>query len=232
MKRIARVVAACLFLLSMSGAGLAEEGKTEGTTYVVGLKTWTNYWKRQGPGLGTMESNYNTLVGWGAEVLFSNRIFLEASYLMSFPYTYYIFDQITPASERERTDFDVAIGKQFHPHIAYYFGFRSTQIRERGTNFKETVAGPFAGIRGTVSLNNKISLFGKLIFLPLSERTVNTTTRSSEWATGWFAAAGIKYDFTRRLSASLGYQYESTKGENTDTRDTFAGPTFDVMYVF
>jgi len=182
--------------------------------------------------LGTMESSSNVLIGWGAEALFPNRIFLEASYLMSFPNTYYIFDQITPASERERTDFEVAIGKQFHPHIAYFFGFRSTQTMERSNNFKETVAGPFAGIRGSVSLSNAISLFGKLTFLPLSERTVNTTSKSSEWATGWFAAAGIKYDFTRRLSASLGYQHESTEGENTDTRDTFEGPTFDVMYVF
>ena len=151
---------------------------------------------------------------------------------MSFPNTYYIFDQTTPASERERTDFDVAIGKQFHRNMAYFFGFRSTQIRERGTNFKETVAGPFVGVRGTLPLNNTVSLFGKLIYLPLSERAVYTTTKSSEWAMGWFAAAGIKYDFTKKLSGSLGYQYESTEGENTDTRDIFAGSTFDVMYVF
>ncbi len=232
MKRIAAMSAVLFIFLSMIGVGQAEEGAKEGATYIVGIKTWTNNWRRQGPGLGTMESNSNTLVGWEAEATWSNGFFLDASYLMSVPYTYYIFDQTKPASERERTDFDLAIGKQFHSHMAYFLGFRSTQIRERDTNHKETVAGPYFGVRGTISLSNAVSLFGKFFYLPLSERKVDTGSKSSEWATGWFAAAGIKYGFTRRLSASLGYQREVTEGENTDIRDTFAGPTFDMMYVF
>jgi hypothetical protein len=227
MKRIAGTVVAFLLLLSMSGAAHSKEG---GAAYVGGLKTWTNSWNRQVPGSASMQSNSIMLVGWGAEVLFSNRVFLGISYLMSFQD--YIFDQTPPASQRERTDVDVELGKQFYPSMGCFFGFRSTQIRERGTQFKETVSGPFVGVRGAVPLINAVSLFGRLTYLPLSDRATYTTTTSHERATGWFAAAGIKYDFTKRINGSLGYQYETSKGEKSKIKDTFAGLTFDVMYVF
>jgi len=226
MKRIAGTVVAFVLLLSMSGAAHSEEGKK----IVGGLKTWTNNWNREVPGSASMQSNSIMLVGWGAEALFSNRVFLEASYLMSFQD--YIFDQTHPASQRERNDFEAAIGKQFYRTMGCFFGFRSTQITERGTQFKETEYGPFVGVRGAAPLINAVSLFGRLTYLPLSERKTHTTTTSKEKATAWFAAAGIKYDFSKRINGSLGYQYETSKGENTKIKDTFAGLTFDVMYVF
>lgn len=227
MKRIARAFVAFLILVSMSGAAHSQEDVTK---IVGGLKTWTNSWKSQVPGSETMKSNSIVLVGWGAEALFSNRVFLQASYLMSV--SDYKFDQTNGAIERERTDIDAEIGYQFHRNMGYFVGFRSTQILEKGTRSKETEYGPFSGVRAAAPLSNAVSLFGRLTYLPLSNRVNYTTTTVKERAMGWFAAAGINYNFTRRITGSLGYQYETSKGEKTKIKDTFAGPTFDVMYVF
>jgi opacity protein-like surface antigen len=226
MKRIARAAVAILLMLSASGTAHAEGG----TRKVGGLKTWTNSWTRQVPGSERMNSNHVMLVGWGAEVLFSNRIFLEASYLFSFQQ--YAFNQPAPASQQERQDVDAALGYQFHRNIGCFVGARSTQMFERGTQYKETLSGALVGVRGTTPLIGAVSLFGRLTYLPLNKKETRAATTEHEQATGWFAAAGITYDVTRSITGSLGYQYEALRGETTSIKDTFAGLTFDLMYFF
>ena len=226
MQRIARAVVAILLLLSMSGAARSEES----AKIAVGLKTWVNSWKSEEPGSESMKSNSIALVGWAAEAEFSNRVFVEASYLVSV--SDYEFDQTVVTTERERNDFDAAIGYQFSHNMGYFVGYRSSQFLERATKSKETVSGPFVGVRGTAPLLGAVSLFGKLTYLPLSNKATFTTTTQRETSTGWFAEAGIKYYFTGRVSGTIGYQYETSQGENTKIRDTFAGPTLGVMYSF
>jgi len=38
--------------------------------------------------------------------------------------------------------------------------------------------------------------------------------------------------FAKMISGALGYRYETIEGKKTRVKDTFAGPTINVMYNF
>ncbi len=226
MNLIARGFVAILLLLSMSGTARAEEGAKT----AAGLKIWMNRWKSEQPGSEGRTSGISTLVGWAAEAEFSNDVFVEASYLVSV--SDYTFDHADVTTEVERSDVDMAVGYQFIHNVGVFAGYRSSQFSEKITKNKETVHGPLIGVRGSVPLNNALSFFGELTWLPRSTKATFAATDEKETALGWFSRAGVKYVFTREVTGALGYQYETTKGKNTKVKDTFAGATLDMMYSF
>ena len=226
MKRIASGVVALVLLLSMHGAARAEE--TAKAT--AGLKTWVNSWKKEQPGAESMKTSTSALVGWVAEAEFTNRVFIGASYLMAaFEYR---FDQPAGTLEVERNDVDVVIGYKFKYNVDVYTGYRSTRIEEEVTKVKVNLSGPLLAIRGSVPLNNTLSLFGELTLLPFINKAIYGVTEERETALGWFGGAGVRYACTRQITVALGYKYETTKGKHTRVTDTFAGATFDAVYAF
>jgi len=226
MNLIARGFVAILLLLSMGGTAHCEEG----TKTAAGFKIWMNRWKSERPGSEDRISGIGALVGWAAEAQFSNGVFLEASYLVSV--SDYTFDRGGVATDVERSDVDVAAGYQFNHNVGVFAGYRSSQFREKITKNKETLHGPLIGLRGSVPLNDVLSLFGELTYLPRSTKAAFAATNEEEKDQGWFIKAGIRHVFTRKISGALGYQYETTKGKDTNVKDTFAGATLDVMYSF
>jgi len=226
MNHIARGFVAILLLLSMSGTAHSEEG----TTTAAGLKIWMNRWKSESPGSESRTSSIGAMVGWAAAAEFSNGVFVEASYLVSV--SDYTFDHADVATELERNDVDLVVGYQFNHNVGVFAGYRSSQFREKMTKDKETVYGPLVGVRGAVPLNDALSLFGELTYLPRSTKAIFAATHEKETAQGWFYKAGVKYVFTREIAGALGYQYETTKGNDTKVKDTFAGATLDMMYSF
>ena len=210
----------------MGGTATAEEG----TKTAAGLKIWMNRWKSEGPGSEGGTSGIGALIGWAAEAEFSNNVFVEASYLVSV--SDYTFDQTDVTTEVERSDVDMAVGYMFNHGLGVFAGYRSSQFWEKITKNKETVHGPLIGARGSVPLNNALSLFGELTFLPRSTKATFGATNEKETALGWFSRAGVKYVFTREIAGALGYQYETSKGQDTKIKDTFAGVTLDIMYSF
>jgi hypothetical protein len=226
MKRIASGVFAILLLLSMHGAARAEENAKA----VAGLKTWINSWKKETPGAESMKSTTSTLVGWTAEAELSNRVLAGASYLVTA--VDYLFDQPAGNLEAERNDLDVMIGYRFTYNVDVFTGYRSTRILEEVTKAKETLSGPLFGIRGSVPLNNTLSLFGELTYLPLINKATYAAIDKKEPAVEWFVGGGVRYVFTRKIVVALGYKYETVKGKHTQVTDTFSGATFDAMYSF
>ena len=226
MDHIARGCIAILLLLSMSGTAIGEEGAK--TT--AGLKIWMNQWKRERPNSEGRTSGISALVGWAAEAEFSNGVFLEASYLVSI--SDYTFDNADVTTDVERSDVDVAAGYLFNHNLGVFAGYRSSQFREKLTKNKETLHGPLVGVRGSVPLNDVLSLFGELTYLPRSTKAAFAATNEEETGLGWFIRAGISHAFTREISGALGYQYETTKGKVTNFKDTFSGATLDLMYSF
>jgi opacity protein-like surface antigen len=226
MNLIARAFVAILLLLSMSGTAHSEEG----TKTAAGLKIWMNRWKSEQPGSEGRTSGIGALVGWAAEAEFPNNVFVEASYLVSV--SDYSFDHADVTTEVERSDVDMAIGYLFNRNVGVFAGYRSSQFWEKITKNKVTVHGPLIGVRGSVPLNNALSLFGELTFLPWSTKATFAATNEKDTALGWFSRAGVKYVLTREIAGALGYQYETTKGKDTNIKDTFDGATLDLMYSF
>ncbi len=227
MKHIARgVVALLLLLLSASGPAHAQEE----VNAVAGFKTWINSWKIEQPGSETMKSGTNALVGWEAEAEFTNGVFTGASYLMSV--SDYTFDQNAVTTDVKHGDLILAIGYRFHHRFDFFTGYRSSQFWERLPKSKTTVTGPLLGVQGTAPLYNDLSLFVKLTYLPLSTKKTVGEIGEKETARGRSAEAGVRYAFTKRTSGALGYRYETLEGTKTRVKDTFAGPTIDVMFYF
>ena len=210
----------------MSGTAHCQEG----TKTAAGLAIWMNRWKSERPGSEDKISGIGALVGWAAEADFSNGIFLEASYLVSI--SDYTFDNADVTTDVERSDVDVAAGYQFNHNVGVFAGYRSSQFREKLTKNKETLHGPLVGVRGSVPLNDFLSLFGKLTYLPRSTKAAFAATNEKETGSGWFIRAGVTHLFTTQISAALGYQYETTQGKDTNVKDTFSGATLDLMYFF
>ena len=210
----------------MAGTASAEEG----TRTAAGLKIWMNKWKSEGPGSQSGTSGIGALIGWAAEADFSNNVFVEASYLVSV--SDYSFEHSDVTTDVERNDVDILAGYQFNRNVGVFTGYRSSQFWEKMTKNKETVHGPLIGVRGSMPLNNALSLFGDLTWLPWSTKATFAATDEKETTLGWISRAGVKYVFTREITGAFGYQYEMTKGKNTKVKDTFAGATLDVMYSF
>jgi hypothetical protein len=226
MKPIASGVVAILLLFSLPGAARADEN----VKAVAGLKTWINSWKQEAPGVESTKSTTSTLVGWAAEAEFSNQVFVGTSYVVTA--VDYLFDRPAGDLEAERNDLDVAIGYRFKSKVDIFTGYRSTRILEEVTKAKETLSGLLLGIRGFVPLNNALSLFGEVTYLPVMSKATYAAIDEKEPALEWYAGAGARYVVTRKIVVALGYKYETAKGKHTQIKDTFSGATFDAMYSF
>jgi hypothetical protein len=226
MKHISSVFVALVLLLSMSGIAIGEEGPRA----TAGLKIWMNRWISERPNSEKRTSSISTLVGWTAEADFTNSVFFEASYLVSV--SDYTYDVANVTTDVERNDVEVAAGYQFNPNVGVFAGYRSSQFREKMTKNKETVHGPLIGVRGSMPLNDDLSLFGEFMYLPRSTKAAFAATDETETDLGWFIKAGVTKVFSREFAGSLGYQFETTKGRDTDSKDTYAGATFALMYSF
>jgi len=230
MKRIVSGVAVVLMLVCMSGAARAEEHKAEGTEIVAGVKTWMNTWKREEPGKEGKTSNSIVLAGPAIEAEFHNHVFAEASYMMSMS-DYKVEDAGTTA-EISRNDLDLAVGYQINHNVGAFLGYRNSAFKEKETGAKETLSGPLLGVRGSVPVNEALSVFGKATYLVTKLKVEDAVSSTTENAPGWIAEVGVKYEFIKHLSGALGYKYETTKTKDTSITDTFTGFTLDVMYTF
>jgi opacity protein-like surface antigen len=230
MKRIACGVVAFLLLLSANGSARAEEETTSVAEFAAGFKTWINNWKSEQPGSEIMRSSYNALIGWEAEAAFTNGVIAGVSYLMSV--SDYTFDHNAATPDVRHEDFILAIGYRFYHRVDVFTGYRGSQFWQRETQTKTNIYGPLLGIGGAAPLNKSLSLFSKLTYFPLSNKKTTGETGEKETAKGWSAEAGVMHVFSKRISGALGYRYEAMKGKKTRVKDTFAGPTINVMYNF
>jgi opacity protein-like surface antigen len=229
MKRIVSGIAVVLMLVCMSGAARAEEEKAEGTGITAGIKTWMNTWKREMNG-ETIKSNSIVLVGPAVEVEFPQHIFAEASYVVSM--SDYKVEDAGVSEEFSRKDLDLAVGYQFNHQVGAFFGYRSSELKEKESGEKETVSGPLLGVRGSVPVNEALSVFGKATYLITKLKAEDAGASTSENAPGFIVEAGVKYEFITHLDGALGYKYETTKTKDTSVKDTFTGFTLEVAYMF
>lgn len=228
MKRFLICAAAAVLLIVGSGAAFAEEAKEskEGAEVEVGIKAWMNKMKRDAPA-EKFTSDSTILIGPAVEAKFQNNIFVEASYLFSA--SNYKADVGGTTREFDRADIDLAAGYMITHQFGAFAGYRNSAMKEKGTGNKETSYGPIVGVLGSVPVNEPLSIYGKLTYLFTRLKSDIEPTRD---APGWIAEIGARYEFTKELSANLGYQYETTKTKNTDVKDTFSGFTLGAMYAF
>lgn len=221
MKRIICSFAVLLLLVSLCSAASAAES----VEVSAGIKAWMNKWKRDFPDKDSIKSKDSYLVGAFIEGVEDN-VFMEAAYSMSMPD--YKFSDTGGDTQINRTDLDLAVGYLFSSGMGLFAGYRSSEFKEDETGVKETSSGPLIGIRLTLPVSGALSLAGQATYL----YTRLKTDAGTESAPGWTWGLGLKYDFSKQLSANIGYQYETTKGKNTGIRDTFSGYTAGVTYIF
>ena len=229
MKRIVSTVLAGVVVVSLGGVAMAEEGHLGGTEIAVGVKSWVNDWKREVPGEGSTKSDNIMLVGPAVEVEFANHLFAEASYLFST--SNYTLDETGVDANFDRKDFDLAVGYSFLKYFGVFAGYRDSAFEKSNSNAKETSYGPLLGVRGSVAVNDALSVYAKGTYLITRLKTEEDGNSAKEDAPGWIAEIGVKYAFTKHLGADLGYKYERTKGDS-DIKDTFQGVTLGVSYTF
>jgi len=239
MKRIVISMLAAIVLTMGSGFAWAEEehhaekgAAEEGTEVEVGVKVWWNKWKRSG-GIENFTSDSTYLLGPVAEVKFHNNMFIEAGYLVSM--ADYKATVLEGAELRElkvdRHDLDVAAGYMFTHEIGAFVGYRSSAMKDV-SGIEETAYGPLVGIRGAVPVNEALSFYGRFTYLFNRLKNDMLVLVTHESMNGWIAEAGAKYDFTKHISATLGYQYETTKAKDQGFTDKFSGVTLGAMYAF
>ncbi len=238
MKRIMIGVLAAIMLTAGSGPAWTEEEQhkeqgraEEGIAVEVGAKVWWNKWKRSGPENFTTDSTF--LVGPVAEVKFHNNLFVEAAALASTSdYKATLIEETEVRDMKaDRHDIDLALGFMVAHQLGIFAGYRSSELRN-DIGAKETSYGPLAGIRGAVTLHEALSVYGKATYLMNKLKTEDSGIVLREKNPGWIFEAGIAYEFAKHLSASLGYQYEKTRGVDSGVNDTFSGVTLGGMYAF
>lgn len=225
MRRIVVGAAAALILFMGSGIARAEEGPE----IEMGVKWWCNKWKREFSADETVRSERSPLMGPAVEVKFHNNVFVEGSYLMSG--WDYKFEVAGETSKFDRRDLDVAAGYMIVRDLGVFAGYRNSVLKEKGTGVKETVYGGLVGVRGGVPLNDRFSLYGSLTYL-MNRLKEESGEVLRERNPGWIAEAGAKYSVSKHLAANLGLKYETTKGNETHVKDTFAGWMLGAMYSF
>jgi opacity protein-like surface antigen len=238
MKRIVIGVLAAIVLTMGSGFAWAEEehhgekgAAEQGTEVEVGVKVWWNKWKRSGPENFTTDSTF--LVGPVAEVKFGNNLFLEASALASTSDYEATFLEGTELRnmKSDRHDVDVAAGLMITHYVGAFVGYRNSEIRDE-VGGRETVYGAFLGIRGEVPLTEGLSLYGRATYLMNELKEEQAGEVLGQNSPGWIFEGGAKYELGKHIAASLGYQYEKTRGVDTGVSDEFSGVTLGAVYVF
>jgi hypothetical protein len=215
-----------LLLLNTGGVARAAEEKG-GVEVTAALKSWVNDWKREIPGTGSKTSDNIVLIGPAVEVEFHNGPVIEASYLMSA--SDYKFTEAGVTSSVDRQDLDLAIGKWLNHYVGFFLGYRNSSFKDKETKAKDYSYGLFYNLRGSVPLIGKSSLYANLTWLSTRFKAEG---QPREEAPGWIAEIGGRTPFTEQLSMNLGYKWETTKGKNTQVKDTFTGMTLDLVYTF
>jgi opacity protein-like surface antigen len=233
MKRILCGVFAVIVLAMGSGVARAEEehhgeqGHAEQGTEI----EWWNKWKRSGPENFTTDSTF--LAGPVAEVKFPNRLFIEAAALVTTSdyKASFLEGEELRSVKADRHDMDLAVGYMITHQVGVFAGYRNSVLRDE-SGIKETVYGGLAGIRGAVPVTEALSLYGRATYLMNRLKTEEPEFTTREKCPGWIFEAGANYEFTKHVSASLGYQYEKTRGVDSGVNDTFSGVTLGALYAF
>jgi opacity protein-like surface antigen len=228
MKRIISGVVVALLVLTMSGVARAEEG----VEVEAGMKLWMNKWKNADPARSTLTSDDMILVGPVVEAKLPNHVFVEASTMIAISDTKVNDDSTSQTYKLSRSDMDMAAGYMFLHNVGAFVGYRSSTIKDKDRAYDATSYGPVLGIRGSVPVHEAVELFGKVTYLLTKLKEESPTGTATQNAPGWIAEAGVKYEFSKKISGSFGYQYETTKTKDTSVKDTFTGFTLGAMYAF
>ena len=216
-----------LLLLNAGGGAMAEEEKN-GTEVRASLKTWVNEWKHDDPSTGRkISDSVVVLAGPAVEVDFNNGPMIEVSYLMSA--SDYKFTEAGVATEFDRRDLEVAIGKWLNRYAGFFVGYRNSSFKEQETGVKEFSYGLTYSLRVSAPLTKKSGLYGNLTYLSIRFKAEG---QAREEAPGWITEIGGRTVFTKQFSMKLGYKWETTEGEVTKVNDSFRGTTLELSYAF
>ena len=214
-------------LLSIGVAAGAEEEKS-GTQVTVAAKAWVNEWKHIDPAIGrTISDSVIVLAGPAVEVDFLNGPAVEASYLASV--SDYQFTEAGGASEFNRRDLELGIGKWINRYIGFFTGYRNSSFEEKQTGAKDFSYGLYYRLRGSVPFIGTSSLYGNVTYLSTRFKAEG---QAREDYPGWITEIGGRTVFTKQLSMKLGYQWETSKGEVSHVKDSFRGTMLELTYTF
>jgi opacity protein-like surface antigen len=177
---------------------------------------------------GSSSTSSNIIfIGPVIEAEFSNKVFLEGYYMMTI--TDYEFSDT--GAELSRNDINLDLGYMFMHNAGVYAGYREETFKGKNSTTTATHSGPLVGLRGSIPMNDALSVYGDLAYLFLSSKLEGGFS-DSEKAPGPEIEAGVRYAFSREFAGNLGYKYESIKGKDTGEKVTFSGFTLDMKYIF
>jgi len=272
MKRMLTILVVVL-LLGLSNYGLAQETEETPTTITIGLKMWYASWEETftvGTYEETQESDYGLMYGPVLNIR-SGNLFLGLSYLMgSFTFEdswtdsgyygyyggdyYYWYDDIEWKSEADRTDVDLSIGYYFHPNLALFLGYKTSNFEFRETwtvtetisnyytdtyeyEFEDTremeLSGPALGLTGHFPIGeSRWILFGTLSYISLASKFEGEAGPDFTGPAYEFGAAYIAE--TMPVSVTVGYKYQKYEAEEEGVtlEEIFSGLTVGVNYTF
>jgi hypothetical protein len=211
-----------------SGMAMASEG----VEMEAGIKAWYNTWKNSDPNGETTKFDASFMVGPAFEAMFPNHLYAEASYLLSA--TDYEKDQNGTNITADRKDLDIAVGYQFIHEAGVFVGYKDSNIDwdVAGETGSIELSGPVIGLRGNYAINEMFGIYGNAAYLFTRAETEEGGLTEKHDAPGTVFELGVKATFSEQISATLGYKMESTKEDETNVKDDFAGITLGAMYKF
>jgi hypothetical protein len=220
MRRIFIGAAAALLVIACSGTAHAQERNGA----EAGVKMWVNWWTQDDPRYGSITSDMTVLLGPEIKLKFPNHSFVEASYLFSV--SDYTFSSGAIYNE-DRQDANVAIGYMVVPAFGVLAGYKNSENKTRETGIKDTVYGPFLGMIVIAPMYYNTSFYSRLDYLFTKFKQ---TGGFEEDSPGWIVEFGFKVDFTRTVSGTFGYKYETNRGSNSGVEDSFSGLIFGATF--
>lgn len=215
------------FVLFVGNTARAEEGKSD-LEVTASVKAWVNEWKRVDPAVGrSVSDDIVVLAGPAVEVELKNHLVLEGSYQVST--SDYTFMDASGKTEFSRADLELALGKLFKYNIGFFFGYRNSSFKEKGTGVKEFSYGNFYSLRASYPMPGNWAFFGSLTRLNTRFKAEGVAREESP---GWVTEIGGKNILTEHLALKIGYKWEVAKGKTSGIEDSFRGTTFELDYTF
>jgi hypothetical protein len=163
------------------------------------------------------------------EARFGEAFYAEASYLL--PASEYQFSEPV-RSNIDRRDAEFMIGYYVVPGFGVEGGYKDATFKEKASGITDNVYGPLVGVTGYAYLDPNISFYGRLDYLFTTYRQEDSLGEFREDSPGWLIDVGFKAAFSPQVSGSLGYRYETNKGNHSDIRDSFSGAVIGVLVGF
>jgi opacity protein-like surface antigen len=225
-----RIIGIVVVLLAVC-IGVSAANENQGAQVEAGVKGRYDRLKLNDPET-TNRFDATVLLGPAVKVKLPSGIFFDASYLLTL--ADYEHSLLITTVKADRKDLELAVGYQIVPQLAAYIGYKNakSEISTIFGNAEFKLYGGLLGLRADLPVSEMVSVYANAAYLRTRFKATEEGTSETEKAPGYDAELGVKMQFRKNVSGSVGYRMETTEGKVSKIEETFTGITFGALYAF